>query len=186
MIHQCEIHILLLFSTSIINKASLMIPGYSLYLNFDPDSSRSLRYWTFVVWASLYLASTLSAIATQVYFSNTSFRDHVWIKIDLQGHDKLLVGCIYQSPSTAMENSISSLCSLLEELNDFTHLLMYGDFNMKDINWSTMSVNRNTHVEAFIDVVQDLFYFNTYKNQLTIDLALLPACLTSCLPMKLI
>ena len=58
---------------------------------------------------------------------------------------------------------------------------------MKDINWSTMSVNpRNMHVEAFIDIVQDLFYFNTYKNQLAIDLALLPACLTSCLPMKLI
>ena len=44
----------------------------------------------------------------------------------------------------------------------------------------------STHVEAFIDIVQDLFYFNTYKNQLAIDLALLPACLTSCLPMKLI
>ena len=53
---------------------------------------------------------------------------------DLQGQDKLLVGCIYRSPSAAMVISISPLCSLLEELNDFTHLLICGDFNMKDIN----------------------------------------------------
>ena len=59
-----------------------------------------------------------------------------------------------------METSISSLCRLLEELNDFTHLLICGDFNMKDINWSTMSVNpRNTHADYFIDTIQDLFLF---------------------------
>ena len=43
-----------------------------------------------------------------------------------------------------METGISSLCSLLEELNDFTvfnHLVICGDFNMKNINWSSMSVN---------------------------------------------
>ena len=53
-----------------------------------------------------------------------------------------------------------ALCSLLEELNDFTHLLICGDFNMKDINWSNMSVNPgNAHVESFIDTIQDLFLF---------------------------
>ena len=78
----------------------------------------------------------------------------------MQGQDKLLVGCIYRSPSAAMVISISSLCSLLEELNDFTHLLICGDFNMKNINWSNMSVNPgNTHVESFIDTIQDLFLF---------------------------
>ena len=59
-----------------------------------------------------------------------------------------------------MQTSISSLCTLLEELNDFTHLLICGDFNMKDIVWSNMSVNpRNTYVESFIDTIQDLFLF---------------------------
>ena len=109
--------------------------------------------------------------------------------IDLQGQDKLLVGCIYHSPSGAMETSISSLRRLLEELNDFTHLLILicGDFNMKDINWSTMSVNpRNTHADYFIDTIQDLFYFSTYKNQLISDQVLLPVCLTSYLQMKII
>ena len=105
-----------------------------------------------------YISNTLSA--TQVYFNNNSFKDHVWIKLDLQGQDKLLVGCIYRSHSAAMVISISPLCSLLEELNDFTHLLICGDFNMKDINWSNMSVNpRNDHVESFIDTIQDLFLF---------------------------
>ena len=136
-------------------------------------------------WESLY--PMLYQLPRHSYFSDNSFKDHVWVKIDLQGQDKLLVGCIYRSPSAAMETSISSLCRLLEVLNDFTHLLICGDFNVKDINWSTMSVNpRNTHTDYFIDTIQDLFYFSTYKNQLVSDQALLPACLTSYLQMKII
>ena len=69
--------------------------------------------------------------------------------------------CIYRSPSTVVDVSISSLCSLLEELNGFTHLLICGHFNMKDINWSNMSVNpRNTYIRGiFLDSVQDLSLF---------------------------
>ena len=139
-----------------INKASLMIPGYLLYLNFDPDSD--ITPTLDIRGVGIFISNTLSA--TQVHFNNNSYKDHVWIRLDLQGQDKLLVGCIYRSPSAAMVISISPLCSLLEELNDFTHLLIYGDFNIKDINWSNMSVNpRNAHVESFIDTIQDLFLF---------------------------
>ena len=78
----------------------------------------------------IFISNTLSA--TQTYFNNNSFKDHVWIKIYFQGQDKLLVVSIYIiSPSAAMETSISSLCSLLEELINFTHLLICGDYNMK-------------------------------------------------------
>ena len=50
-----------------------------------------------------------------------------------------------------------------------------------------MSVNpRNAHVESFIDTIQDLFLFQHIKNQLVLDQALLPACLTWYLQMKLI
>ena len=54
-----------------------------------------------------------------------------------------------------------------------THQLICGDFNMKDQNWSSMSVNpRNTHAESFIDIIKEIFYFNTYKNQLISDQAI--------------
>ena len=57
----------------LINKASFMIPGYSLYLNFDPDSyiipTLDIRG------VGIFISNTLSA--TQVYFNNNSFKDHV-------------------------------------------------------------------------------------------------------------
>ena len=64
-------------------------------------------------------------LAVQVHFENSNFEDHIWASINLQGYDKLLIDCIYRSPSTCMEASISSLCSLLDCLQDFTHLLVY-------------------------------------------------------------
>ena len=98
--------------------------------------------------------------AVQVLFENSNFKDHVWASINLQGHDKLLIGCIHRSPSASMETSIFSLCSLLDCLQGFTHLLICGDFNLKDINWSSMTVHpRNSHIESLLDKIHDLFLF---------------------------
>ena len=108
----------------------------------------------------IFIFNTLSATQGYAYFSNNSFKDHVWIKTDLQGQDKFLVGWIYCSNSVAMETSIPSHCSLLQELNDFTHLLICGDLYMQNINWSNISVNcRNmiTHVES---TIQDLNFIS--------------------------
>ena len=85
-----------------INKASLMIPGYLFYLNFDPDSD--ITPTLDIHGEGIVISNTISATQT---FNNNSFKDHIWKKIDLQIQDKLLVGCIYHSPfSAAMETSI--------------------------------------------------------------------------------
>ena len=69
-----------------------------------------------------------------------------------------------------MDVSISSLCSLLDCLQDFTHLLICGDFNMKDVNWSSMTVYpRNCHIEFFLDKIHDLFLFNMLLSVLILD-----------------
>ena len=69
-----------------------------------------------------------------------------------------------------MDVSISSLCSLLGCLQDFTHLLICGDFNMKDVNWSSMTVYpRNCHIEFFLDKIYDLFLFNMLLSVLILD-----------------
>ena len=44
------------------------------------------------------------------------------------GHDSLLVGCIYRSPSSDTLQSTIGLCKLLTEIGDHTHLLICGDF----------------------------------------------------------
>ena len=115
-----------------------MIPGYSLYLNFDStaDTSTTLGIRDVGIFVSKHFS------AVEVLIKNSNFKDHIWASIiNLQGHDKLLIGCIYRSPSTSMETSISSLCSLLDCVQGFTHLLICGDFNLKDINWSSMTAS---------------------------------------------
>ena len=48
----------------------------------------------------------------------------------------------------------------LDCLQDFTHLLTCGDFNMKDVNWSSMTVYpRNCDIEFFLDKSHNLFLF---------------------------
>ena len=54
-----------------------MIHGYSLYLNFDPDSDMTSTLG--ICGVGIYVSNTLSA--SQVYFNNNSFKDHVWIKL---------------------------------------------------------------------------------------------------------
>ena len=139
-----------------INISDFMIPGYSLYLNFDSTADASTTLG--IRGVGIFVSKRF--LAVQVLFENSNFKDHVWASINLQGHDKLLIGCIYRSPSTSMETSISSLCSLLDCLQGFTHLLICGDFNLKDINWSSMTVHpRNSHIESFLDKIHDLFLF---------------------------
>ena len=52
-------------------------------------------------------------------------------------------GCIYRSPSSSMEN-ILNLNSMLKSVIDqrFSHILVVGDFNVKEINWSCMNVQK--------------------------------------------
>ena len=93
--------ILSIYHLYCINKAFLMLPGYLLYLTFDPDSD--ITPTLDISGIGIFISNTLSAI--QTYFHNNSSKDYVWIKIDLQWQDKLLVGCIYYSPSAAMETT---------------------------------------------------------------------------------
>ena len=158
-----------------------MILGYSLYLNFDSTAdTSSIRG---IQGVGIFVSKRISAV--QVHFENSSFKDHVWASINLQGHDRLLIGCIYCSPLTNMEASISLLCSLLDGLQDFTHLLVCGDFSMKDVNWSSMTVYpRNSHIESFLDKIHDLFLFNMLLNQLVSNRVLPPVYSIWCLLMN--
>ena len=103
--------------------------------------------------------------AGQVYFNPSTFKDQVWVSIKLQGSDSLLVGCIYRSPSHPINISVTSLCELFTNLGNYTHLLVCGDFNFKEIVWSDLSgSSTNSHIVPFIDTIDDLFLFQHVSN----------------------
>ena len=65
-----------------------------------------------------------------------SHNEHVWISIKPMGHDTLLVGCTYHSPSSHTLQSNFGLCNLIIEVTAHSHLLICGDFIYPDIDWS--------------------------------------------------
>ena len=153
-----------------VNASSLIISGYALYLNFDSniDPSSTLG----ICGVGIFVSKKISA--AQVHFGTPSFKDHVWVSINLQGHDKLLIGCIYHSPSTNMDASILSLCSLLGCLQDFTHLLICGDFIMREVSWSNMQeYPRNCHIEFFLNKFMICSFFNMLLSLLVLEYVLL-------------
>ena len=59
-----------------------------------------------------------------------------------------------------LSNSISSLCDLFGQIGGYTHLLICGDFNLKDITWHDYCRSCNNHnIEPFLEKVDELFLF---------------------------
>ena len=74
--------------------------------------------------------------ATEVTFASP-FHEQLWVQVNLFNSDKLLIGCIYRSPSGDNCVSTSMLGDLLKEVCDTnpSHLLVAGDFNVPSIDW---------------------------------------------------
>jgi len=82
--------------------------------------------------------------------------DHVWTKIKSNGSDLLLIGGVYHSPSCNLSDSVDSLCNLLSNLKNCTHLLICGDFNFGEISWSEMSGSTSNSHAWFILIFQQV------------------------------
>ena len=78
--------------------------------------------------------------------------------------DKLLAGCIYRSPNSSLENN-QILFKLLDNVRDgnYTHLLITGDFNCKEIDWEqgSMNVNENHVSSLLLESIRDCFFIST-------------------------
>ncbi len=78
----------------------------------------------------------------------------------MNGNDELLIGNIYRS-SASDNNNNKELCDLLKSVVNKTksHVLLMGDFNFKEINWSTNTTSGNeTHpATLFRENTRDCF-----------------------------
>ena len=52
----------------------------------------------------LYIHKSLTAFKVDI-LSDSDFSESVWCEISLRDTDKLLVGCIYRSPSSSKDNN---------------------------------------------------------------------------------
>ena len=78
-------------------------------------------------------------------------------------YTKLLLTCIYRSPSRNSNECLAEMNHILslKKVSNINYdlRLIVGDFNMKEIDWETNTTNRNEeHISTkFLEVVSDTF-----------------------------
>ena len=90
------------------------------------------------------------------------FQESLWAEIELKDNDKLLVGVIYRSPICSLENH-QHLRTLVQIANEqgASHLLIMGDFNYGDINWTsgTTPSELTNPATAFRETLRDMYLY---------------------------
>lgn len=99
-------------------KAELSLNGYDMFPDsFPPEEGRGIL---------IYVKQALNAVELKV---ELNFKEHVWVKINLTNCDKLIVACLYKSPSSDEANlqELNKLLiqtSKLENTCSFSHILI--------------------------------------------------------------
>ena len=91
---------------------------------------------------------------------NADYNDSVWISLDFSNSEKVIIGCIYRSPSSSDYNNEQLLHMFNKTKNlKFKSLVIVGDFNLKEIDWRNFHVHtRPDHIAVKVfDSLNDLF-----------------------------
>ena len=142
-----------------IDTALLNISCYNLYTNFNPEDyhlgAKGIRG------ICVYVIDNIHA--TEVIYPKSSLTECLWIKIDLQGANHLIVGCVYCSPSVNHDLSIDELGGIFHEVIAAkpSHLLICGDFNVPQIDCVTnyWRAPNNHFSHKFVGIIQDCMLF---------------------------
>ena len=73
---------------------------------------------------AIYVRKELLAEEVKVI---TKFQEGIWISIKLNAKDKVIVGCVYKTPSSKHEN-LDELKSLMRNVSQMDRVLTYPDY----------------------------------------------------------
>ena len=105
----------------------------------------------------VYIKQDLKAVEVNI---DQVFKECVLVKVNLRNRDKLLVGCIYKSPSSSDENhdKLNELLLYISKLEDsYIHILLAGDYNFPDIDWNSWTSKEKTSLN-FLECIRDCFF----------------------------
>ena len=107
----------------------------------------------------LYTKKSLKAKEVQM---NTVFQENVFVSVQLNKKDSLLVGLVYRSDSGTETNNYNLLEPITEANSmGYSHLLIMGDFNYPNINWERRNCKGSFDSPdcKFIECLQDNYMF---------------------------
>jgi len=138
--------------TGFIADAELHLKGYNLY-RYDRIGAPGGG-------VLLYIHESLSTVICEPLM-NIHIDDSVWCMDTLRGVDKLLIGVVYRSPSSSCDNNNRLLTGIrkISDLQDCSHLLLMGDFNIPDIDWQDFTCfnNKSSLTADFLCAIQDSY-----------------------------
>lgn len=129
-----------------IADAEVTIPGYSAF-----RADRVRRRGGGCI---LYVHNTINARETKICQEQTLI-ENVWCVVMRSDGSQTLFGVVYNPPGTAGVDE-QNLCKVFQEAyRQYTHVIICGDFNYPNIDWSADSCTGGG--EHFLDVVNDCF-----------------------------
>ena len=127
----------------------LFVEGYSCFRGARPSGVGGGTL--------LLVLNSLSPVEVSLLDKEScNFQDSTWCTVTCPNFPDVLVGCIYRSPSSPLENNLnlnkllSNMCNLSDSLK-----IIVGDFNFPDVNWDLFSGVSAS--ESFRDVVNDCY-----------------------------
>ena len=130
-----------------VERSELQIPGYNMFI---PNNQKR--------GVIVYVKNTFQA--KEISLNNSEFEENIWITLNT-AKGKILIGCIYRSPNSSVENN-KLLFDLLHEVSVSRHkydnVIILGDFNAPDVDWKNNSVNSNAEFDnQLVNVLEDTF-----------------------------
>ena len=139
-----------------VNDGELGFEGYTLYRGDHSDGSGGPGKG-----AALYVQNRLNHAAIPE-FDNADFNCSAWSIVKLAGDKSLLVGVVYRSPNSSVQNN-ESLLKLMRKAftSNFDHVMLCGDFNLPLIEWNLNQCldSELSFTASFLTVVEDLGVF---------------------------
>ena len=111
----------------------------------------------------IYTAHHLLAAEVDI---NHNFKSSLWLNIKITKDHNIIVGTIYRSPNSDVSNN-DALLDLLQKIMKIKHdhILIAGDFNLKQINWESNTVRGepSSYQQKVFDCVNDLFLYESVQ-----------------------
>ena len=135
------------WGTTDINDSEFCITGYNLFRKDRPTVNKGGG-------VLLYVSNELEAVE---WNPQSQFPEQVWCKLKVRTGDELLVGVCYRSTNKEIfaDTSEKQLIELIQELHG-KHIMLMGDFNYPDIDWSTLQSHTSSG-QTFLDSIEDCF-----------------------------
>lgn len=97
-------------------------------------------------------------LSVNIISTVNNYEECVWCEV-INKQEKMLLCCIYRSPSSSEENDRKLFCMLKDKLAmNYTDTIIVGDFNYSNIDWEQKChTSRVGCADIFLDTINDLY-----------------------------